>query len=259
MYGRQSHACKQHGGCWGPNVRSAHPRLRLGALRAHTAALRVLAPQSGLGRPARRGVPGGPGRTLSATQAASEPLDTPSPPLPKLASSVVQGDAEVEVEVRKNATEGFGRGNKQRMLVSDLTERLRRGSTDLYLSTQTAELDSDGHPALLAPPLATLPDLPKCAAVLGALVPESINIWAGCCADGASSGLHHDFHDNLYVLLAGSKRFRLFPVTQAAEMYTHGTVARVHDNGRCASLQRWKVQTSTDQTAHYLVHTNEAC
>jgi ribosomal protein L16 Arg81 hydroxylase len=49
---------------------------------------------------------------------------------------------------------------------------------------------------------------------------------------GASSGLHHDFHDNLYVLLRGRKRFRLYPPDQAKRMYTHGRIAKVHANGR---------------------------
>lgn len=35
------------------------------------------------------------------------------------------------------------------------------------------------------------------------------NVWIGSSADGSSSGLHHDFHDNLYSLLRGRKRFRL--------------------------------------------------
>ena len=51
------------------------------------------------------------------------------------------------------------------------------------------------------------------------------------CA-GASSGLHHDFHDNLYVLLRGRKCFRLYPPDQAKRMYTHGRIAKVHANGR---------------------------
>ena len=49
---------------------------------------------------------------------------------------------------------------------------------------------------------------------------------------GASSGLHHDFHDNLYVLLRGRKRFRLYPPHDAARtMYTYGRIAKVHKNG----------------------------
>ena len=47
-----------------------------------------------------------------------------------------------------------------------------------------------------------------------------------------SAGLHHDFHDNLYVLLRGSKRLRLFPPSTAARMHTHGRLRRVHANGR---------------------------
>ena len=49
---------------------------------------------------------------------------------------------------------------------------------------------------------------------------------------GASSGLHHDFHDNLYVLLRGCKRFRLWSPRQAERMHTHGRISRVHPNGR---------------------------
>lgn len=49
---------------------------------------------------------------------------------------------------------------------------------------------------------------------------------------GSSSGLHHDFHDNLYVLLRGSKRFRLFPPSSAPDMYVAGRITKVHANGR---------------------------
>lgn len=55
--------------------------------------------------------------------------------------------------------------------------------------------------------------------------------WCGLRA-GASSGLHHDFHDNLYVLLHGRKRFRLYSPDHAKRMYTHGRIAKVHANGR---------------------------
>jgi Cupin-like domain len=49
---------------------------------------------------------------------------------------------------------------------------------------------------------------------------------------GASSGLHHDFHDNLYVLLRGCKRFRLYPPTAVQRMYTYGQVRQLYSNGR---------------------------
>lgn len=49
---------------------------------------------------------------------------------------------------------------------------------------------------------------------------------------GSSSGLHHDFHDNLYILLRGSKRFRLFPPSTAPDMYVRGTIKHIYPNGR---------------------------
>ncbi|EIE26943.1 Clavaminate synthase-like protein [Coccomyxa subellipsoidea C-169] len=48
----------------------------------------------------------------------------------------------------------------------------------------------------------------------------------------ASSGLHHDFHDNLYVLLRGRKRFTLFPPSLAKRMHTHGQIRLIHPSGR---------------------------
>ena len=56
-------------------------------------------------------------------------------------------------------------------------------------------------------------------------------MWLGR-SDAASSGLHHDFHDNLYALLRGTKRFRLFSPADAALMQTAGTISKVHQNGR---------------------------
>lgn len=53
-------------------------------------------------------------------------------------------------------------------------------------------------------------DFPLRPALAGALVPQNVNLWMGHSKKGAgsSSGLHHDFHDNLYVLLRGKKTFR---------------------------------------------------
>jgi Cupin-like domain len=48
----------------------------------------------------------------------------------------------------------------------------------------------------------------------------------------STSGLHHDHHDNLYILLRGRKRFRLWSPNDTQNMYTYGTVAKVHPNGR---------------------------
>jgi hypothetical protein len=66
---------------------------------------------------------------------------------------------------------------------------------------------------------------------LSALVPANVNLWLGFARSGASSGLHHDFHDNLYVLLAGEKEFLLVNPSFAERMYTYGEIVRVHPNG----------------------------
>jgi hypothetical protein len=44
--------------------------------------------------------------------------------------------------------------------------------------------------------------------MLGNLVPANINLWLGHSVGGTSSGLHHDYHDNLHVCqfnLAGKR------------------------------------------------------
>lgn len=59
-----------------------------------------------------------------------------------------------------------------------------------------------------------------------------MNLWIGASAAGSSSGLHHDYHDNLYFLLQGRKRFRLFCPSEAPRLYTVGRLVRIHANGR---------------------------
>ena len=48
----------------------------------------------------------------------------------------------------------------------------------------------------------------------------------------AYAGLHHDYHDNLYVLIKGEKIFELYAPSDAACMYTKGEIERVYPNGR---------------------------
>lgn len=66
----------------------------------------------------------------------------------------------------------------------------------------------------------------------GKLTLQQVNLWLGRSpAEGSSSGLHHDFADNLYILLAGTKRFTLFPPAAAEHLMTNGQLDVVHDNG----------------------------
>ena len=46
------------------------------------------------------------------------------------------------------------------------------------------------------------------------------------------AGLHHDYHDNLYVLIKGEKTFELYAPSDAACMYTKGEIDKVYPNGR---------------------------
>lgn len=99
--------------------------------------------------------------------------------------------------------------------------------------TPQVGLGPDGHPDLMGHPLLALQDdFELRPSIAGNLVPQQINLWMGRATDGASSGLHHDFHDNLYILMRGRKKFRLWDPSFAPRMYTEGKVRSVHANGR---------------------------
>ncbi|CAM9861457.1 unnamed protein product, partial [Hapterophycus canaliculatus] len=144
------------------------------------------------------------------------------------------GDAEVKVEFRGGAGERFGQGLERGMKFGDFLGELEHKSDLLYLTTQELGLDPTGRPALMSAPLDRLrDDFPLRPKLVGELVPQNVNLWMGHTKSGASSsGLHHDFHDNLYVLLRGKKTFRLFSPADAHRMYLEGDVVKVHPNGR---------------------------
>lgn len=60
---------------------------------------------------------------------------------------------------------------------------------------------------------------------------KSINTWMGNSRKGIVTPLHHDFHDNLYVVVAGRKRFTLYPPDQARNLYPRGDLQRVRESG----------------------------
>ena len=111
-------------------------------------------------------------------------------PLQRTPTHDVQRDTLVQVEVQSHRELSFGRGQTERMPVSDFFRRLKNGADRVYLSTQDADVDFDGHPKLLTPPLAQLPGLPIRPRIMGELVPHAINLWLGASVDGTSSGLH---------------------------------------------------------------------
>ncbi|KAG8992997.1 hypothetical protein FRB90_000818, partial [Tulasnella sp. 427] len=99
-----------------------------------------------------------------------------------------------------------------------------------YLTTQYS--DDDEIPETFPPPTHALKDdFPLVPKLMGNLVLQQVNLWVGKSKNGSSSGLHHDFHDNLYCLLQGRKRFVLYPPSQSHNLQPHGKIKKVHPNG----------------------------
>jgi hypothetical protein len=146
------------------------------------------------------------------------------------------GSAMVTVEKRTSAlrNSAFGKGNEISMTFGEFLDLVMvNGNPIHYLTTQDVEANGDGRPDLMAPFMKCFrDDFPLRPKIMGQLIPQNINLWMGNNVDGASSGLHHDYHDNLYIVLKGKKRFRLFSPGDTEKMYTRGSLLRVHPNGR---------------------------
>lgn len=150
------------------------------------------------------------------------------------------GDAEVRVEVRDNEEVDnremgrFGRGRETLMTFSAFLEELGRGKDCAhYLTTQDLEYDEEGRPEIVSAPVKQLAgDFPWRPEIMGHLIPQNANVWLGRSTVRTSSGLHHDFHDNLYILLRGRKCFTLYPPECYDAMYTNDSISLVHSNGR---------------------------
>lgn len=114
--------------------------------------------------------------------------------------------------------------------------------------------------------------IPPNPAFLHKFIPQQINLWIGATAGdpsadqflkgfnpedpklglgrsipggGSSSGLHHDYADNIYIPVSGRKRFTLFSPRDAGKMYTVGTIRTVFNSGvidyaRCETAPLWR-------------------
>ena len=161
------------------------------------------------------------------------------------------GDETIMVEKRSGEKDSFGKGNEVSLSFRDFLKLVQDESDALhYLTTQDVEANQDGRPELMSPFMKRLHSgnsrnsgsdngdgsssstFPLQPTITGNLVPQNINLWMGNSQDGASSGLHHDYHDNLYVVLRGTKKFRLYAPSDTHDMYTRGRLSRVHTNGR---------------------------
>lgn len=142
------------------------------------------------------------------------------------------GAAKIKVERREEGG-GYGKGNEEKTTFKKFLQTVQEGHT--YLTTQDLEYDEEGRPLIISPPLSSLrDDYPISPSLFSNLVLANMNMWFGHThgTEYTSSGLHHDFHDNLYVLLRGEKKITLISPTEAGNLYTVGQISKVHPNGR---------------------------
>lgn len=104
------------------------------------------------------------------------------------------------VEPMNQASRQFGTGEKRLpMSFNQFLETLADDDgQNYYLTTQYGNDESDVSTMFPPPTTALTKDFPYKPRLTGNLVLEQVNLWIGRSKDGSSSGLHHDFHDNLY-------------------------------------------------------------
>ena len=151
----------------------------------------------------------------------------------------VAGPKVVRAEVRGGR---FGRGNECQLRVRGfVAEALHRhatgGACRYYLTTQPLAEDAEGRPELCGEPVRSLVRenlFPPTCPLLPSLILANANVWMGCAPAGrsTSSGLHHDFHDNVLVQVCGAKRVRMWDPSATNVLRPAGGRARVHANGR---------------------------
>ncbi|KAI9339665.1 cupin-like domain-containing protein [Obelidium mucronatum] len=124
-----------------------------------------------------------------------------------------------------------------------------------------------------APLPRVLNDIPLRPELLSTLIPQQLNLWMGVAPpEGISSGLHHDFADNLYILVQGSKRITLIPPSAAPDLdlVGHADLQVVHENGLisydwsvgsdgsfAADVARWQFKTAIKEMREGLKEAEE--
>ena len=181
----------------------------------------------------------------------------------------ISGDCRVAVErADQDSYQPFGRtdaSSRRNMKFSDFLERMRE--EELYCSTQPLREDKHGPTSLTSDHVQRFIDrgmIPERLPLMGNLTPYQINTWIGCSADGSSSGYHHDFHDNFYLLLSGEKQFRIASPNFTETKPTYGCQGNkhvlVHQNGlisytgdsiredgaRLTDVLKWKISKNPD-------------
>ncbi|RPD58645.1 Clavaminate synthase-like protein [Lentinus tigrinus ALCF2SS1-7] len=143
------------------------------------------------------------------------------------------GDVEVLVEPIHPTANQYGTDvDRVPMPFRDFLKSLRDDKgPHPYLTTQYSDEDPDAETVFPPPTNALKDEFPTVPRIMGNLFLQQVNLWLGKSKEGSSSGLHHDFHDNLYCLLQGKKRFVLFPPSEIQNLYPYGSLDTVHPNG----------------------------
>jgi len=158
------------------------------------------------------------------------------------------GHSIIQVERKKNGT--FGNGIHESMTMHEFLSLLKSGDDSCYLTTQELSYTIDDKPELISEPVKSLlHDIPMRPVLLGNLIPQNVNLWMGLTRGESTSGLHHDYHDNLYILLRGNKRIRLFPPHEIHNLYTYGVPEIIHSTGRVN--YRGQLRTTADGASLY--------
>ncbi|OSC98320.1 Clavaminate synthase-like protein [Trametes coccinea BRFM310] len=146
------------------------------------------------------------------------------------------GDVEVMVEPIHPTANQYGT-DVERISVTfrDFIASLRKKEGPYpYLTTQYSDDEPDAETIFPPPTNALRDEFPIVPRIMGNLFLQQVNLWLGKSKDGSSSGLHHDFHDNMYCLLKGRKRFVLFPPKEVGNLYPYGVLDTLHPNGLIA-------------------------
>ena len=183
------------------------------------------------------------------------------------AMQAIAGDCKVVVEkADPHSYHQFGRtdsSSRKSMLFGDFLSRMEQEY--LYCTTQPLPEDKRGPKQITSSHIQRFIDrgmIPQNLPIMGNLQLYQINAWIGCSEDGSSSGFHHDFHDNFYLLVSGEKQFRLASPNFTSERPTYGCKynpeVMVHPNGlisymgaciredgaRKVDVLRWKYNNS---------------
>jgi Cupin-like domain len=158
------------------------------------------------------------------------------------------GDKTIQVERRFSQAENFGhnRTAKRQLCLSisaflkalldnkNADDAVDKKENEMYYwSTQE---DTDDPYNIPCRQLVDHGFIPATVPHAGNLILSSCNLWMGSSEKGASSGLHHDYHDNFYLLLQGKKRFRLFSPDCAPMLHVYGAIECIHANGRISYI-----------------------